>query len=60
AEITGMFKAIAKDVKTADPFATVVKNGLKPVDGSTVTAAHKEMTDHLTSAWMGNQSKGAA
>ncbi|WFU89468.1 DUF2213 domain-containing protein [Rhizobium sp. CC1099] len=60
AEISGMFKAIAKDVKAADPFATVVKDGLKPVDGSTVTAAHKEMTDHLTSAWMGNQSKGAA
>ncbi|MEX2739926.1 DUF2213 domain-containing protein [Rhizobium mongolense] len=60
AEITGMFKAIAKDVKTADPFATVVKDGLKPADGSTVNAAHQAMTDHLTSAWQGNQSKGAA
>ncbi|RVN55444.1 DUF1073 domain-containing protein [Sinorhizobium meliloti] len=30
AEITGMFKAIAKDVKTADPFARVVSDGLKP------------------------------
>ena len=28
--ITGMFKAIAKDAKPADPFAAVVKDGLKP------------------------------
>lgn len=60
AEVSGMFKAIAKDVKAADPFATVVKDGLKSNDGSTATAAHQAMTDHLTSAWMGNQNKGAA
>jgi len=58
--ITGMFKAIAKDVKPADPFAAVVKDGLSHADPSTATAAHKAMTDHMTTAWMGNQSKGAA
>ncbi|MBY5657172.1 DUF2213 domain-containing protein [Rhizobium leguminosarum] len=36
AEITGMFKAIAKDVKTADPFARAVSEGLNNVgDAST-------------------------
>jgi hypothetical protein len=58
--ITGMFRAIAKDVKAVDPFAAVVKDGLSQTDASTATAAHKAMTDHMTSAWMGNQSKGAA
>lgn len=28
AEVSGMFKAIAKDVKTADPFAAVLKDGI--------------------------------
>ncbi len=31
AEIAGMFKAIAKDVKAADPFRDVLKDGLKPL-----------------------------
>lgn len=30
AEVSGMFKAIAKDAKKEDPFANVVKDGLKP------------------------------
>lgn len=34
AEIAGMFKAIAKDVKSADPFRTVVQNGLKTNDAT--------------------------
>lgn len=34
AEIAGMFKAIAKDVKAADPFRTVVQNGLKTNDAT--------------------------
>lgn len=38
AEITGMFKAIAKDVKTADPFARVVSEGLHNV-GDAATKA---------------------
>lgn len=58
AEIAGMFKAIAKDVKPADPFAAVVKTGLQPTgDAATVSTAYKAMTDHMTSAW---QTKGAA
>ncbi|MBY5682653.1 DUF2213 domain-containing protein [Rhizobium leguminosarum] len=60
AEITGMFKAIAKDVKTADPFATVVKDGLKQADPSNSNAAHTSMVNDMSTAWMGNQSKGAA
>lgn len=60
AEITGMFKAIAKDVKTADPFATVVKDGLKQADPSNSNAAHSAMVSDMSTAWMGNQNKGAA
>ena len=29
--VTGMFKAIAKDVKPVDPFARTVADGIKPV-----------------------------
>jgi hypothetical protein len=60
AEITGMFKAIAKDVKAADPFAAVVKDGLKPTDATNSNAAHTSMVTDMSTAWMGNQSKGAA
>ncbi|MCS0459525.1 DUF2213 domain-containing protein [Rhizobium favelukesii] len=60
AEISGMFKAVAKDVKTADPFAAVVKDGLKPTDTSNSTTAHASMVSDMATAWMGNQSKGAA
>ncbi len=59
AEITGMFKAIAKDVKTADPFASVVKDGLKQADPSNSNAAHSAMVSDMSTAWM-NQNKGAA
>jgi hypothetical protein len=59
AEITGMFKAIAKDVKSADPFAAVVKDGLKPVDGAPASTAHSAMVNDMASAWM-TQNKGAA
>ncbi|TLX12139.1 DUF2213 domain-containing protein [Rhizobium sp. MHM7A] len=55
AEISGMFKAIAKDVKTADPFAAVVKDGATQHDSNSAATAHKAMTDHLTSAWMGTK-----
>ncbi|WP_426235849.1 DUF2213 domain-containing protein [Pararhizobium sp. DWP1-1-3] len=42
----------------ADPFAAIVKEGIKPTnDASTSDAAHKAMTDHMTSAW---QTKGVA
>ena len=45
AEISGMFKAIAKDTKPADPFAAVVKDGLTtPVtDRSAADKAHADM-----------------
>lgn len=59
--VTGMFKAIAKDVKPVDPFARVVADGVTPASGAaTIETAHKAMTDHLTSAWMGTSQKGAA
>jgi hypothetical protein len=59
AEISGMFKAIAKDVKPVDSFAAVVKDGLKPNDPTNVNTAHASMVSDMASAWMGN-SKGAA
>ncbi|KAA3500267.1 DUF2213 domain-containing protein [Agrobacterium tumefaciens] len=43
-----------------DPFAAVVKDGVKQTDTNTISTAHKAMTDHLTSAWMGSNQKGAA
>ncbi|WP_019564369.1 DUF2213 domain-containing protein [Agrobacterium sp. 10MFCol1.1] len=43
-----------------DPFAAVVKDGVKQNDTNSISTAHKAMTDHLTSAWMGSNQKGAA
>lgn len=61
AEISGMFKAIAKDVKTVDPFARAVSDGIKPpADVNATAAAHKAMVDGMSSAWMGSNQKGAA
>ncbi|CAN7390381.1 DUF2213 domain-containing protein [Neorhizobium sp. LjRoot104] len=59
AEITGMFKAIAKDVKAADPFADALKGGVKPADATNSNAAHSAMVSDMSTAWM-NQNKGAA
>ncbi|WP_309086402.1 DUF2213 domain-containing protein [Chelativorans sp.] len=52
AEIAGMFKAIAKDVKTADPFRTVVAGGLQTANDAdkTVTDAYAAMVKDLQSA----------
>ena len=51
AEIAGMFKAIAKDVKTVDPFAAVIKGGVQTVGDSTAQndAWNKSVTD--LNAW---------
>ncbi|MDJ1632259.1 DUF2213 domain-containing protein [Rhizobium rhizogenes] len=52
AEITGMFKAIAKDVKTVDPFARVVSDGMKPLGDAHTQAAdawNKSVSD--LNAW---------
>ncbi len=43
-----------------DPFAAVVKDGVKQTNVNDTSTAHKAMTDHLTSAWMGSNQKGAA
>ncbi len=59
AEITGMFKAIAKDVKTADPFRQVAADGIRPPVTNDANTAHTSMVNDLTKAWMGAQ-KGAA
>lgn len=49
-QISGMFKAIAKDVKTADPFAEAVKNGVQTQDGDkTVTDAYAAMVKDMES-----------
>ncbi|TKT79984.1 DUF2213 domain-containing protein [Aquamicrobium sp. LC103] len=39
AEVAGMFKAIAKDVKAADPFRSVVQSGLQPINDADKSAA---------------------
>jgi hypothetical protein len=63
AEIAGMFKAIAKDIKTADPFKAVVQGGnvqSQTQDGATkIEDAHKAMLDRQAKAWQG-ETKGAA
>lgn len=60
AEISGMFKAIAKDAKPVDPFATVVKDGVKTTDQSTANTAHAAMVTDMSTAWMSSSQKGAA
>lgn len=59
AEISGMFKAIAKDVKTADPFRQVAADGLRAPVTNDANTAHTSMVNDMTTAWMGAQ-KGAA
>lgn len=61
AYIDARFDILAEDAKkNPDPFANAVRDGITPASGSDTTAtAHRAMTDHLTSAWMGN-TKGAA
>lgn len=61
AYIDARFDILAEDAKkNPDPFAKAVRDGITPAGGAITTdTAHKAMTDHLTSAWMGN-TKGAA
>ncbi|KQV83248.1 DUF2213 domain-containing protein [Rhizobium sp. Root1220] len=60
AYIDARFDLLVEDAKkTADPFATVMKDGPKPTD-NTSNAAHTSMVTDMSTAWMGNQSKGAA
>jgi len=51
AEIAGMFKAVANDVKAADPFREVVKDGLQPTadELKPVNDARAEMLKDLVS-----------
>jgi hypothetical protein len=59
--VIGMFKAIAKDVKTVDPVRTVLASGLQNDAAThTVDHAHAGMVAHLNGAWNGAQQKGAA
>jgi len=56
AEISGMFKAIAKDVKAADPFRQVVQNGIPTADGATNSNdAYAAMLVRDANAWQGNK-----
>jgi hypothetical protein len=43
----------------SDPFATVVKDGIKPTDASNTNAAHSSVVSDVSTAWM-TQNKGAA
>ncbi|NSZ57781.1 DUF2213 domain-containing protein [Agrobacterium tumefaciens] len=62
AYIDARFDHLVEDAAkgASDPFAAVVKDGVKQTDTNTISTAHKAMTDHLTSAWMGSNQKGAA
>lgn len=54
AEITGMFKAVAKDAAKGDQFAAAVRDGIQ--SGADMTVADKAYADnisHLSNAWMG-------
>jgi len=63
AEIAGMFKALAKDVKPAvgvDPFRQAAMGGIQSTnDAAPVAAAHKAMTDDLSNAWQHPNGKAA-
>lgn len=63
AYIDARFDILAEDVgkgAPTDAFRAAVKDGLQPVgDRSTATTAHRAMTDHLSSAWLGNSGKAA-
>ncbi|MCZ7974370.1 DUF2213 domain-containing protein [Agrobacterium salinitolerans] len=62
AYIDARFDHLVEDAAkgASDPFAAVVKDGVKQIDTNSTSTAHKAMTDHLTSAWMGSNQKGAA
>lgn len=62
AYVDARFDLLVEDAAkgAADPFAAVVKDGVKQIDTNSTSTAHKAMTDHLTSAWMGSNQKGAA
>jgi hypothetical protein len=51
AEISGMFKAVAKDIKPADPFASVVAGGLATIQtaDAAVTSAYDQMVKDMKS-----------
>lgn len=50
AEIAGMFKALAKDVKTVDPFASVVKDGITTANDDSAAKAYAKMVADMQSA----------
>ncbi|WP_430256541.1 DUF2213 domain-containing protein [Neorhizobium sp. DAR64872/K0K18] len=53
AEVSGMFKAIAKDVKTADPFAAVLKDGITQTSDYRTASekARQERDNSLRDGW---------
>lgn len=50
AEIAGMFKALAKDVKTVDPFASVVKDGITTANDDSAAKAYAKMVADMQTA----------
>lgn len=53
AEILGMFKAVAKDAKAADPVADAIRSGIKPTITDAKAQADKAMADSVAdlNAW---------
>ena len=60
AEIAGMFKAIAKDVKPVDPVTAALRTGpLATNDANASAKAYDQMVSGMTAAWQ-NSSNGKA
>lgn len=55
AEIAGMFKAVAKDVKTADPYRDAVSGGLKTIDTNVNDNGQDAYEARLRDAWKGQK-----
>lgn len=61
AYVDATFDILAEDAKkNADPIRHAARDGLAPANDGTPETARKGMVDHLTTAWQGNQNKGAA
>lgn len=60
AEITGMFKAVAKDAAKGDQFADGMKSGVKTTANNVADEAYAENVTSLSNAWMGDAAKKGA
>lgn len=56
AEIAGMFRAVAKDVKPADPFRDALKGGIQSTPpAQSINDAYNQMLERDRNAWQGKK-----